>query len=127
MTKPKALPLESKNSETPISANIRLESARLGTRLFRNQVGLYKLIDGRTIRSGLAVGSSDLIGWTPVEITPEMVGKTIAVFTSIEVKSAKAKPTSGQNAWLAAVKSAGGIGGIARSVDDFREIVKVGA
>ena len=30
--------------------------------------------------------SSDLVGWTSVVITPAMVGKTVAVFTAIEVK-----------------------------------------
>jgi hypothetical protein len=31
-------------------------------------------------------GWPDLCGWTSIEITPEMVGSQIAVFTAIEVK-----------------------------------------
>ena len=38
-------------------------SAQLGMKLWRNQVGTYKLADGRYISSGLCVGSSDLIGY----------------------------------------------------------------
>ena len=31
-------------------------------------------------------GWPDLAGWTEVEITPDMVGQTVAVFTGVEVK-----------------------------------------
>lgn len=31
-------------------------------------------------------GWPDLCGWTEIEITPEMVGRKIAVFTGVEVK-----------------------------------------
>jgi hypothetical protein len=53
----------------------------LGGRVFRNNVGEYKVGD-RYIRYGLCPGSSDIIGWTPVKITPEMVGTTLPVFTA---------------------------------------------
>lgn len=88
------------------------------TRVFRNQVGTYKLDDGRVLRSGLAVGSADLVGWKTITITPEMVGQQVAVFLSVEVKSAHGKPSPDQIRWLNAVKKAGGIAIITRSADE---------
>ena len=56
-----------------------------------------------------------MIGWHSVVVTPEMVGRRVAVFTSIEVKTPTGKQSPEQRTWLAQVKSAGGIAGVARS------------
>jgi hypothetical protein len=77
---------------------------------------------GVPVRYGLQPGSSDLIGWRTVTITPEMVGQQVAVFTSIEVKTATGRLTPEQRQWLAAVETAGGIAGVARSVEDALRI-----
>ena len=91
--------------------------------LFRNQSGFY-VQDGRPIRYGLGnPGGSDLIGWTPVKITPDMVGKTYAIFTALEVKTDKGRPTKEQVAFIEAVKRAGGIAEIVRSEDDAEKTV----
>ena len=75
------------NSETTLQQQIRLAlGQRPDLRLFRNQVGqLPDPRSGRWVQFGLAKGSSDLIGFKTVEITPEMVGEKVAVFCSIEV------------------------------------------
>ena len=105
--------------EKLIQSEIQLRLSKSNdTRVFRNQVGTYKLDDGRVLRSGLAVGSADLIGWQSVTITPEMVGQKIAIFLSVEVKSATGKPSVDQLRWLDAVNKAGGIAIISRSADD---------
>jgi hypothetical protein len=96
---------------------LRLSNSR-DTRVFRNQVGTYRLEDGRVLRSGLAVGSADLIGWQSITITPEMVGQQVAVFLSVEVKSAAGKLSVDQTRWLDAVNKAGGIAIVTRSADD---------
>jgi hypothetical protein len=100
----------------------RLVQRRLGSqkgiRLFRNQTGQYKLADGRVIRSGLIKGSADLIGWKEVVITQDMVGKTVAVFTSVEIKTAKGKVSPEQQNWYDKVKQAGGFAHIIRSAED---------
>jgi hypothetical protein len=75
------------------------------------------------VQFGLAVGSADLIGWTTRTITPDMVGQQVAVFTSIEVKSATGRLRPEQRQWLEAVQAAGGIAGVARSVDDARVLL----
>ena len=114
------------NAETEIQQRIRLA---LGTtphlRLFRNQVGqLPDPRTGRPVQFGLARGSSDLIGWRTVTITPDMVGTRLAVFTSIEVKTPTGRLTPQQHAWLGTVRNAGGIAGVARSVRDAEEILR---
>lgn len=61
-------------------------------------------------------GVGDLQGWTRVEVTPEMVGKTLAVYTSIEVKREDGGKVSGaQKKWVDQISIAGGIGIIASS------------
>ena len=78
-------------TETDIQNKIVIAVQVLGTTMFRNNVGVAEKIDKNTgkkywVRFGLCEGSSDLIGITPVKITQGMVGKTIGVFTAIEVK-----------------------------------------
>jgi hypothetical protein len=97
-------------------------------KLFRNQVGTYKLEDGRYISSGLCEGSSDLIGWTEVIVTPEMVGKRIALFTAIEVKNLSNKrggrtATKEQRHFIREVEAAGGIAGVARTEVEAAQLV----
>lgn len=109
--------------EQQIQQQIRLLS-RGPVRLFRNNVG--KLPDprtGRLVTFGLAPGSADLIGWRTVQITPDMVGQRVAVFCSVEVKSARGRLRPDQAAWLAAVQGAGGIAGVARSPDEAAAIL----
>lgn len=113
------------NAETDLQQRIRLAiGTRPDARLFRNQVGsLPDPRSGRLVSFGLARGSADLIGWRTVTITPEMVGRRIAVFTSIEIKTASGRLTPQQRSWLQAVHQAGGISGVARSVNDALRIV----
>lgn len=113
------------NQETDLQQRIRLAlGTRHDLRLFRNNTGvLPDPKTGRPIQFGLARGSSDLIGWRTVVVTPEMVGQRIAVFTSIEVKTPTGRLAPTQQAWLGAVRSAGGIAGVARSVGDAVRIV----
>jgi len=105
-------------SEQSIQQHIRLSCSTGATRLFRNNTGTLRDANGRPVSFGLCKGSADLIGWRTVTITPEMVGQRIAVFTSIEVKTATGRLRPEQQQWLEAVQSAGGIAGVARSVED---------
>jgi len=84
-----------KRSEACNQALIRAEASRKGLRLWRNNVGAVWTQDGTFLRYGLAndskklnstIKSGDLIGIRPVVITQDMVGKTVGVFTSREVK-----------------------------------------
>jgi len=110
-------------TEQQIQQHIRLTCSTGSTRLFRNNTGTLRDQHGRPVSFGLCKGSADLIGWTTRTITQEMVGQRIAVFTSIEVKAASGRLRPEQRQWLDAVQAAGGIAGVARSVDDARALL----
>ncbi|KKL93830.1 hypothetical protein LCGC14_1870770 [marine sediment metagenome] len=111
-------------SERDIQADI-WRSVSQFSRLFRNNVGAFKQA-GKFIRFGLTKGSSDLIGWTPVEITQDMVGSTVAVFTAIECKTKAGKATPAQLYFVERVKLDGGYAAIARSVEDAMKAIGKG-
>jgi hypothetical protein len=113
------------NAETDLQQRIRLAlGTRSDLRLFRNQVGqLPDPRTGRPVQFGLARGSADLIGWRTITITPDMVGRQVAVFTSIEVKTPTGRIRPEQQAWLSTVQQSGGIAGIARSIADATQII----
>lgn len=100
---------------------IQLAASELGARLFRNNVGVFRTFDGRVVKAGLCNGSSDLIGFTPVTIN----GKTLAVFTAVEVKTSTGRLSKQQSAFLAAVKQSGGIAIEARSVEDVINSIRI--
>jgi hypothetical protein len=125
--------VEVMKSEAAVQTDIRLEASRRGARLWRNNVGALPGPSGIPVRYGLAneskrmneaIKSSDLIGITPVVITQEMVGRTLGVFTSYEVKQEGWKFTGSkrevaQAAWIRLVKA---FGGYARFVSDVSNL-----
>lgn len=126
-------------TEMDVVNKVILQASRLGARLFRNNTGTgwtgsksARLPDGsmvlknpRPLRAGLIIGSSDCIGWTPITITPEMVGRTIAVFTALEVKDGNGRVSPEQKIFIGNVDNANGITGVVRSdTDVIEEIAK---
>ena len=109
-------------SESKVKAAIRKDPnyARQGVILFDNPVGATRTENGGFLRYGLFPGSSDLIGWREVEITPEMVGKRVAVFVAHECKRHGERPTESQANFIAQVRRAGGIAGWSDSPDFAR-------
>ncbi len=93
-------------------------------RLWRNNVGALRDQRGQLVRYGLCPGSSDLIGYRTIVITPDMVGKRLAVFAAVEVKD-QAAPTEQQQAFLQLIEQAGGLAGVARSVPDALSIMRL--
>lgn len=84
------------HSESNIQSRTRLVGSAKGWRLWRNQRGAGKLESGNHVRFGIAndskqlgdqLKSGDLIGWRPLVITADMVGKTLAQFVSVECKA----------------------------------------
>lgn len=80
------------------------------------------LKNARPFDTGLPPGFSDLFGLVSVEITPEMVGQKVAIFTGLEVKDgARVSPL--QRNFINAVNDNGGRAGVVRSVDDAEKLV----
>ena len=108
--------------EQRIQQEIRIACSNGDTRLFRNNTGTLKDQNGRPVQFGLCKGSADLIGYRSITITPDMVGQQVAVFLSIEVKTLTGRVRPEQQQWLDAVQAAGGIAGVARSVEDAQRL-----
>lgn len=101
--------------ESELMRRIQMAATVYGARLFRNNCGAYRVPGsrGRFIRYGVASpGGSDLIGWTEQ-------GR----FLAVEVKT-DSPVSDAQYAFLSAVRSAGGIGIVAYSVDDLLTALK---
>ena len=110
------------NKESKIQKETLLESGKIPSlRLFRNNVGvgfqgkilnenypILTLENYRRVSFGLVPGSGDCIGWQSIKITPDMVGKTIAQFVSVELKTDTGKPQANQNNWRNQVSNSGG-------------------
>ena len=103
-------------SEQSIQQHIRIACSTGATRLWCNNTG-------RPVSFGLCKGSADLIGYRSITITPDMVGQQVAVFTSIEVKTPTGRIRPEQQAWMETVQAAGGIAGVARSVEDAKALL----
>lgn len=79
----------------------------------------FGMVNGKPLN-----GMTDLCGWTTVEITPEMVGRSVAVFTAIEAKKTKGGRTSADQAnVIGQVQAAGGIAGVANSPEAALHII----
>lgn len=117
-------------TEPELIRRILLAGTAEGARLFRQNVGqgwagkaahrgsTVVIENARPLHAGLCKGSSDIIGWRPVVITPDMVGQTVAIFVAIEAKTGRLRTTADQQRFLDAVEKAGGIAGVAKGVDN---------
>jgi hypothetical protein len=123
-------------TESNILKEILLACSQGGARIFRNNTavawvgtklksapGTVMLKDARPLHAGLCQGSSDLIGWKTVTISTDMIGKKIAVFTAIEVKSKTGRVTPEQLNFIQQVRNSGGISGIARDAEQAQQII----
>lgn len=98
--------------ESDIQKQIMLALSQAGCVVWRNNTGMIKNPQGRPVRFGLCVGSSDIIGIGPG-------GR----FLAIEVKTAKGRATEKQLNFINRVIKAGGIAGVARSADEAVKII----
>lgn len=130
------------SDETALMRELQIAASSLGARLFRQNVGLawvgrvervqreravtvrpgdVVIRSARPFKVGIA-GMSDLGGWVPVVITPDMVGSTVAVYAQVEVKDG-ARASGEQLKWIEAVRRSGGLAGIARNISDLAGIL----
>lgn len=129
-------------SESGVQTQTRLMHCQTTNgHIWRNNSGAYQDERGNFIRYGLAneskqlnaqIKSADLIGITPITITPDMVGKTVGVFTAYECKPPgwKLLPSDkrglAQERFLAIVKASGGFGGFVTDPSDIFGVMNFG-
>lgn len=130
-----------KTPEEQAKVTVLLRANMLGCRLFRNNTGVAYDDTGRPVFFGLGnegkkgpedIRTPDDVGWHLLTITPEMVGKRVAVFTAIDSKKVGFKRKEvyrvgtqeyGQNKFFQLVQSANGIAGFASCAADIDELV----
>ena len=84
----------------------------------RGGVQYVTLMAAQPIQMGVK-GQGDYNGWHSIVITPDMVGRTVAVYVAVEGKNGDAGRVSDDQArHLEIVRQAGGIGIVVRSPDD---------
>ncbi len=102
---------------------------RNGT-LYRNRRGMLTLPSGGKMPYGLGPnGYGDNVGYLTITVTPEMVGRRIAVYTMVECKRADKAlhapdPDDPQLKYILEVTDAGGIAGFARHAEDAELILE---
>ena len=113
----------SSQSEHEIQQRIRLACGRGAVRLWRNNTGALVDQQGRFVRFGLCKGSSDLIGLRSLEITPELVGRRIARFVALEIKTDSGSVSPEQWAFLQLVTQLGGVAAVCRSIEQAQAVL----
>jgi hypothetical protein len=100
-------------------------------KLFSNIRGRFytSLKAPRVVSAGCGPqGASDFLGWTEITITPDMVGKTVAVFTAAEIKRfdspSRVRATVEQIDFINLVNKCGGKAAIIDSEDDAKKLLE---
>lgn len=127
--------------ETNISHKTELAVSDLGFAMLRNNTGVFYAIKDhgfkrnqafvnllnkffRRVQAGLGKGTSDLIGWRTVEVTQDMVGKRIAIFAALEIKTDKGRASPEQIQFVNQVREEGGIAEFVKGDDGIEKLVK---
>ena len=126
--------MDNKITEHDLQNQIRLYVSQnnLAT-LFRANAGtawtgthISKRPDGKILITnprpfiGLPEGFPDLFGLKTITITPDMIGRKVAVFTGVEIKTPTGRIRDKQRHMINFMDDAGGIAGVVRSVDDVK-------
>ena len=125
-------------SESNIQSAAQIKASQLGSRMFRNNVakawigqsvmlenGDVLIKNPRRLHAGLCKGSSDLIGWTPILITEDLIGQTLSVFTALEIKTETGRVSPEQKTFINAVNSSGGIGAVVRDPSELDTLLQL--
>lgn len=117
-------------AETNVTRRWQLRNSKFAV-LFRRQVGVFftrgtakpkqwvdesgnrmtLLTNSQMVNMGIK-GQYDWDGWHTMVVTPEMVGKKVAVYTAVEFKSEDGRVSAEQRHYGNTVKMAGGIAGV---------------
>jgi hypothetical protein len=119
-------------TEKDIQSAIMKAVSTCGAVVFRNNVGRAPLGDFNRLPNGDYIvrhgrvtdfgvcnpGGSDLIGWRTITLTEDMINQKIAVFLALEVKTKTGSIRPEQKIFINNVRTAGGLSGVVRSVDE---------
>lgn len=81
------------------------------------EAGSVILSSARPFSTGLPPGFSDLFGFVPVTIDTEMIGRTLPIFTGIEIKTETGRVRPEQDHFIKFLTEKNARAGIARSVE----------
>lgn len=90
---------------------------------YRAKGGERLVFAARPLKAGLCEGSADLIGFKTVTITPDMVGKKVAVFHAWEVKDGNGRLSPAQKHFLDHINCGGGFAVEIRSVAQAEQAI----
>jgi hypothetical protein len=96
-------------SEKRLTEECRYSEAITGSVLFRNDNGTGLRRNGEIFSYGLGSGSSDQIGYKETTITADMVGKKMAIFQVVEIKTLTDKISCKQIIFYLNILMSGGI------------------
>jgi hypothetical protein len=112
-------------SERDLIDQLLLATSKEGWRFSRNNAGIAYHKDGSVVTYGVfSPGGSDLLGWMPHRVTSADVGRVIAIFAAIEVKTGKGRLTEDQQRFMTIVERAGGIAAWGRDVETIMAKLK---
>jgi VRR-NUC domain len=110
------------HSERDLIDMVLLRTSQANMRFARNNSGIAFHKDGSAVAYGLfSPGGSDLIGWVPHKVTALDVGREIAIFAAVELKTGRQELTEEQRRFLRIVSRAGGIAAWGRDVETVME------
>lgn len=111
-------------SESAYQSRLVATCAQHDLWLFRNNVGACRAADGRLVRYGLCPGSADQIGWMRYTVQPIDVGRTLAVFASVEMKARRGVLSPEQERWRDVILESGGLAVVAREPMGWNELLE---
>ena len=88
--------------------------------LWRNNTGVFADGRGGMVRTGLGVGSADLVGILRGAAQMHIAARFVGRFFALEVKQARGRASEEQQRWLALVRSFGGFASVVRSVQEAK-------
>lgn len=98
-------------------------SKNKGVYIYRNAVGTYYTRTEQPVKIGV-IGSADALGCISLEITADMIGKTIPIFFASEFKRPKVgRQSEEQKRWQKHVESLGVPYRLITSVDEMQNYI----
>lgn len=122
-------------AESELYGQIMRALSRGEVRLFRQQAGVFwngkivektatrlVLLNPRAVRIGVP-GICDLGGLVSRVITPDDIGRRVAIYVGIEGKTGRGRNTPDQENFQLMVRGLGGRAGVARNIEDAARIL----